>query len=88
MVKSQQGSKEINFECKGYALVLQPIIGPVHFIGGSRGVMGARALQGTHFFHFRIHFCLIAPTLEVHTLPNGYTPPTGNPGSATTLLVY
>ena len=48
------------------------------------GVPGARPTYGTQFFRFRMHFCQKAPTSEVHSPPNGSTPPpTGNPGSAT-----
>ena len=49
--------------------------------------LGGRARHtppyGTQFFRFGIHFHRKVPTLEVHVPPNGCTPPTGNPGSAT-----
>ena len=44
-------------------------------IGGSRGRAGHTPPYGTQFFHFHIHFCQKVPTLEVHTPPNGSTPP-------------
>ena len=44
-------------------------------IGGSRGPCPAHAPHGTQFFRFRIHFHQKVPTSEVHTPPNGCTPP-------------
>ena len=51
-------------------------------IGRSRGHAG-HAPHGTQFFRFRNHFHQKVPALEVHASPNGCTPSTGNPGSAT-----
>ena len=49
------------------------------------GMPGAPPPKGAQFFRFCIHFHQKAPASEVHGPPNGSTPPTGNPGSATAL---